>query len=544
MTFIAQNFEQSRVVNTQANLTVVLGGAGVGKTTSALAAAHDHLVRVENTKPHDRVLFLSFSRSSVARIASRMHTILGPRSAQVDIMTFHSLAFSIVRRFGGLVGHGDAVLVSPAREKLGLAQHEIGYGRLIPLALEIAQAAPSVAEHLRTRWGLVIVDEFQDTGDAQQELLELIAQDSRMILLGDPNQCIYSFLAADGVRVERIHEACSAAGEENTIVLPDTSFRDPSGVIPALANAIRARQFDAEAIITAITAGRLNVRKGIALADETKEVALIIHALRSEGLGVAVFTHHNDMLATLSDALEAEGIEHEITGLSDALAAALDAQTTMMRFCFNDATWQDVLETLAVFLTSAQRGQRVPVLASQVLNGSGPQALQSRLELLRARLAEVTSVEEALAEAGKAHEVLGLPQKSGAWQQGSVLLAVMRARATRMSRDCNPTKIIAAICAEAREAGYAALTDSVLTPRGVQLMNLYQTKGREADATVVVLREGDFMGKESEPFPATSRLLYVVFSRARQRIIVLLVGNRLHAAVAPLARLAEGSPFG
>lgn len=538
MTFAAQNPEQSRLVETQADLTVVLGGAGVGKTTSALAAAHSHLLRMEQAKPHERVLFLSFSRSSVARIASRTYEILGRHSGQVDIMTFHSLAFSIVRRFGALVGHGDAVLVSPAREKLGLAQNEIGYGRLIPLALEIAQAAPSVAAHLRTRWGLVIVDEFQDTGDAQQQLLETIAQDSRLILLGDPNQCIYTFLAADGVRVERIHEACSAAGEENTAILPETSFRDPSGVIPAVANAIRARQFDAEAISTAIGSGRLIVRNGIALTDETSEVSQLIRELTSEGLGVAVFTHHNDMLAALSDALEEEGIEHEIAGLSDALAAALDAQTAMLRFPFGESTWEEILEALAVFLTSAQRGQQVPVLAHQVLNGNGPQTLQDRLAALRTRLTDTDDVDNAVVEARQAHDTLGLPQKSGAWQQASVLLAVMKARAVRLGRDHNPARIVGMICAEAREASYAALTDAVLNPREVQLMNLYQTKGREADATVVVLREGDFMGKESEPFPTTSRLLYVVFSRARQRIIVLLIGSRLHAAVAPLARLA------
>ena len=39
MTWEAQNPEQAQVVATEAELTVVLGGAGVGKTTSALAAA-------------------------------------------------------------------------------------------------------------------------------------------------------------------------------------------------------------------------------------------------------------------------------------------------------------------------------------------------------------------------------------------------------------------------------------------------------------------------------------------------------------------------
>jgi DNA helicase-2/ATP-dependent DNA helicase PcrA len=52
-----------------------------------------------------------------------------------------------------------------------------------------------------------------------------------------------------------------------------------------------------------------------------------------------------------------------------------------------------------------------------------------------------------------------------------------------------------------------------------------------------VLCEGDFLGFENEPLPTTSRLLYVVFSRARQRIIVIPVGSRLHPAVAPLGKL-------
>lgn len=538
MTWEAQNPEQARVVATEAELTVVLGGAGVGKTMSALAAGAAHLERVRESKPHERVLFLSFSRASVARIASRTSAMLGGHADRVDVMTFHSLAFSVVRRFGNLVGHGDAVLVSPAREKLGLAPNEIGYRRLIPLALEIAQAAPVVATHLRSRWGLVIVDEFQDTGDAQRELLELIAPSSRVILLGDPNQCIYTFLAADGVRVERINEACSSAGQENTILLPETSFRDPSGVIPAVANAVRTRAFGSPAVSAAIGNGRLVVRSGIDRSDEASTVAQLVTELSGEGLGVAVFTHHNDILASLSDALEAEGIEHEVAGLSDALATALDAQTTMLRFRFGEATWEHVLESLAVFLTSAQRGSRVPVLATQVLDGTGPQALRQSLDALRARLTASPSVDVVVREAREAHGILVLPQKSGAWQQAGILLSVMNARAARVGRDLSEAQIAASISAEAREASYAALTDSALNPREVQLMNLYQTKGREADATVVVLREGDFMGHETEPFPNTSRLLYVVFSRARQRIIVLLVGSRWHAAVAPLASLA------
>jgi DNA helicase-2/ATP-dependent DNA helicase PcrA len=73
-------------------------------------------------------------------------------------------------------------------------------------------------------------------------------------------------------------------------------------------------------------------------------------------------------------------------------------------------------------------------------------------------------------------------------------------------------------------------------------MGLYQTKGREADATVVVLRSNDFYGTEPYPFPVGSRLLYVVLTRARNKTIMLLFGGGLPELIAPLAKLASHTP--
>lgn len=541
MTFEARSNEQRRVIETKSDLTVVLGGAGTGKTTCALAAAAAHLERTTGS-PTQRALFLSFSRASVSRIANHSRGVLGAQAQKVDISTFHALAYSIVRRFGNIIGKSNVKLVSPPRERLDSRPGAIGYKHLIPLALRVIRSSPAVGDHLRSRWGLVIVDEFQDTGDAQQELLEEIAQEARVILLGDPNQCIYTFLKADGVRIERIAEACRAAGSDNTISLPEVSHRDPTGVIPSVARAVLQRDFTSSALRAAVDTDRLHIRSGISLEDEVQTVATYVRQLRADDLGVAVFTHHNDMLAALSDGLEADGIDHEIAGLNDALACALDAQVAMLGFAADSAAWEDVLLTLAVFITSAQRGKQVPQLARDVLDGTGSKALQTRLSDLRdhLELQRDETVEDDLAIAAAAHQVLGLTSKSSAWAQAASLLRTMRAKAARQSsRPATKQLIVRRIAAAASEAAASVLTDVAVDPHEVQLMNLYQTKGREADVTIVVLRQGDFMGTEGEPFPTTSRLLYVVFSRARHRIIVLLIGDYLHPAVEPLAHLAR-----
>jgi DNA helicase-2/ATP-dependent DNA helicase PcrA len=68
-------------------------------------------------------------------------------------------------------------------------------------------------------------------------------------------------------------------------------------------------------------------------------------------------------------------------------------------------------------------------------------------------------------------------------------------------------------------------------------MNCHQTKGREADAVVVVYREGGWVTsyRDAEPFTSASRVLYVALTRARDAVTIMLPRNP-HPLVAPFAR--------
>lgn len=84
----------------------------------------------------------------------------------------------------------------------------------------------------------------------------------------------------------------------------------------------------------------------------------------------------------------------------------------------------------------------------------------------------------------------------------------------------------------------ALLGDAGLRPSPVQVMNLHQTKGREADTTILLLQSDEYHGNEPPPYPRLSRLLYVVLTRARDRAYIV-VPDDVHPLWRPLIEACE-----
>ncbi|MEH0824546.1 MULTISPECIES: UvrD-helicase domain-containing protein [unclassified Micromonospora] len=541
--------EQREVIDADDPVLVVCGGAGTGKTTTAAAAVRAHLERVDRGQaaravghrrarpPVARALFLSFSRSSVAQILDRTADVLGPYQPRVETTTFHAFAWRLITRWGPVIGLTGPEMLSDTEAKLFRSDGVIRYQDMLPRALDLC-AVPAVREHLRARWSIIVSDEFQDTDDQQFELLTTIRGQARLLLLGDPNQCIYSTLpGAKGVGPERLDAALALPGARR-IDLPDVSHRDPSNILPAAAAAIRRRQFEHEAVTAALDTGRLHIRAGLPPDREADIVAEVVQRLSEEGNTVGLFSHHIDATTGLSDQLTQRGIDHEIIGLPECLTAALDAQHAMVRFAGGAADWTLVQQRLAVFVTSSVRGNQVPQLAWMLLgHGTLPATLDRRLAQLRKSL-PADGVTGAVAHAAGAHAGLGLPRGERHWQRATQLLRPTVTRILR--RHAEPGDALERLDAAIGEQRTGLLTYATSEPTApVQLMGLYQTKGREADATVVVLRSSDFYGYErDEPFETGSRLLYVVLTRARHKTVVLLFGDDPKPLVAPLTKLA------
>ena len=76
------------------------------------------------------------------------------------------------------------------------SQGLLDYSELVHRAVLYAQS-PAGRDALRSRYDLVLVDEYQDTDVAQERLLQAVAGDGRdLVVVGDPDQSIYAFRGA------------------------------------------------------------------------------------------------------------------------------------------------------------------------------------------------------------------------------------------------------------------------------------------------------------------------------------------------------------
>jgi superfamily I DNA/RNA helicase/RecB family exonuclease len=97
---------------------------------------------------------------------------------------------------------------------------------LIRAAAGLLRADPLVLQEIRAAHEFVVVDEYQDTDPAQEELLSLLVGSRDLLAVGDPDQSIYGFRGADLEGIRRFPDRFRAAdGSPPTIVELDVSRR-------------------------------------------------------------------------------------------------------------------------------------------------------------------------------------------------------------------------------------------------------------------------------------------------------------------------------
>lgn len=516
---------------------LVLGGPGTGKTTTALWAARAYL-ESQTEVPSAHVLFLTFSRTAVGQILTRSKGVISGFEERVEISTFHALSYRLLRSFGRYSGFGAATptVQTEARGKLlGYDGSKLRYNDLISGALDLLGDSTRIRELLSRRWGLVICDEAQDTNSQQWKILQALAP-RKLLLLGDANQMIYTFIrGVSPTNFNRIREQVDCE-----IVLNPRSHRDPSGAIPALADAIRRRDFTDGAVLDALRRDRLAIHYDV---DATNIADFLLDLIKDErrrgSREIGIFVHSNAAVAELGEQLDAVGVDYVLVGIPEAHAEALRSMAIQCAFGAGLASSQNLRESLGLFMTASVRQREAPNLA-RALAGLGrlPRAIEDALQQLESDLSKAGGglMDDLVQVAVDSWENLRMASSRRPWRLASTQFRRLAGPVRRMPVCEDTVRELTDVVD--RRSDDALINVDYTGSGAIKVMNYHQTKGREADTVVHVFRSDDYFGREIEPFESTSKLLNVAISRARQRVIIVLPSTP-HSLVKPFTLLRD-----
>jgi len=245
------NEAQRDAVTSQAGVLQVLAPPGSGKTKTLTARVAYHVIH-ERLQPWN-IIVCTFTIKAAREMKERIKGFVGEKlEAKLILGTFHSIARRFLSRYGQEIGVDKNFGIADTDDSKAIIKRivnrfqymvEPGYARSRISGLkakgitaegfaatkkraedsEFSQIYSSYQEHLKAANLLdyddllircvdllrqhpscvstiqaVLIDEYQDTNNIQYELMKLMAQKTqRITIVGDPDQSIYSFRAAE-----------------------------------------------------------------------------------------------------------------------------------------------------------------------------------------------------------------------------------------------------------------------------------------------------------------------------------------------------------
>ena len=193
-------YQQNAIKNENSQLLIV-AGPGSGKTT-VLTQRIANLIKDKNIQP-ENCLAITFTRRASQEMRERLDKILENKANLLNIHTFHSLCFSILKENYERAGLNEDFTVMSEQEKTlckdeELLENALGFDDLIILTVKLLTENEDILNTYRSRFKYVSVDEYQDIDENQYKLIRLLVpQDGSIFVIGDPNQAIYGFRGGD-----------------------------------------------------------------------------------------------------------------------------------------------------------------------------------------------------------------------------------------------------------------------------------------------------------------------------------------------------------
>ena len=251
ISFLNEN-QQKAVVHKEGPM-LVLAGAGSGKT-SVLTNRIAYLIE-EGVSPAN-ILAITFTNKAAREMKERVTKLIGADARYIQISTFHSFGLKILKENYEFLGYDKNFIILDSddtltvvkklmkdlnmnpkyynarelRSKISSAKNElitpekfkkqeydekivtlykkycqklkagnsVDFDDLLILPIKLFEISPSILNSYQERYKYILIDEYQDTNEAQYVFSKMISKKYRNIfVVGDNDQAIYAFRGAN-----------------------------------------------------------------------------------------------------------------------------------------------------------------------------------------------------------------------------------------------------------------------------------------------------------------------------------------------------------
>ncbi len=368
------NPQQLAAVTSPAAQTLVLAGPGSGKTR-VLTQRAAWLIHEQGAYPGS-ILAVTFTNKAASEMRARLERMLGPAARGMWLGTFHAVCARILRReaetgilpftrdyvifdsddqqalikraFKDLnldekfynansvhdsISRAKNALTSPASfvartyreevvkrvyeryESLLRASNALDFDDLLSWSVKLLSENEEARLRYAERFAHILVDEFQDTNQAQYELLKLLSSRHRnLFVVGDEDQSIYRWRGADYRNVQRFEEEYPRALK----LLLEENYRSTQTVLDAAQAVIN--QNSNRTMKNLFTArgkgGLITLHEAV---DDHAEADFVARSLKdaqgkTRGSGVAVMYRVNAQSRLLEEALMRFNLPYRLVG--------------------------------------------------------------------------------------------------------------------------------------------------------------------------------------------------------------------------------------
>lgn len=248
--------------------------------------------------------------AKIISIKSMIHSISVYKTANVSPEKAIELA-------GSLNGELNKAKVYQAYENYKEDHFLLDFDDLLLKAVYILDHFPDILEKWQRKFQYIHVDEFQDVGEIEYHLVQLLSKQAIVCVVGDPDQTIYSFRGAD---VHFILDFDKDFKPNKTIVL-DQNYRSTGNILKVSNNLIRKNSQRLEKDLYTKQTGGNDVIHHVAKSEE-EEANWIANQIEdiinnNEGVNykdIAILYRANYLSRTIEQVLIKKGIDYRIFG--------------------------------------------------------------------------------------------------------------------------------------------------------------------------------------------------------------------------------------